>query len=108
MNIGAIAGILTTAAFVPQVIKTLRTKDTSGISLGMYCLQVLGISLWIVHAVNTGDSSLLIANTVTVCLSAIILICKLRYPAKRPVCREGGCAGGKKDSARTDGLDKCA
>ena len=41
--VGSIAGILTTLAFVPQVIKVLKTKDTSSLSLGMYSMQVLGV-----------------------------------------------------------------
>ncbi|MFZ2506600.1 MAG: PQ-loop domain-containing transporter, partial [Trichococcus flocculiformis] len=47
--IGSIAGVLTTLAFLPQVIKVLQTKDTKAISLGMYLMSVIGIFLWMVH-----------------------------------------------------------
>jgi MtN3 and saliva related transmembrane protein len=77
--IGAIAAFLTTFSFVPQVIKVLKTKDTSAISLGMYSMSVLGIFLWMVHGFRIGDVALMSANAVTFVLAAIILICKLKY-----------------------------
>ena len=43
--IGSIAAILTTFAFLPQVFKVIKTKDTESIALGMYLMQVVGIAL---------------------------------------------------------------
>ena len=77
--VGSIAGILTTLAFVPQVIKVLKTKDTSSLSLGMYSMQVLGVFLWLIHGIVIQDIALLVANAVTLCLSLIIFVCKLKY-----------------------------
>ena len=77
--IGSIAGVLTTLAFLPQVIKVLQTKDTKAISLGMYLMSVIGIFLWMVHGYRIGDMALFIANVGTVCLALIILISKLKY-----------------------------
>ncbi|MEG0277326.1 MAG: SemiSWEET transporter [Coprobacillus sp.] len=77
--IGTIAGILTTLAFVPQVMKVLKTKDTSAISLGMYCMQVTGVFLWLMHGIAINDMALLIANAITFCLALVILVCKLKY-----------------------------
>lgn len=77
--IGSIAGILTTLAFVPQVMKVIKTKDTSSLSLGMYSMQVLGVFLWLVHGIVIQDMALLIANAVTFVLAIIILGYKLKY-----------------------------
>lgn len=77
--IGSIAGVLTTLAFLPQVIKVLQTKDTKAISLGMYLMSVIGIFLWMVHGYRIGDMAFFIANVVTFCLALIILISKLKY-----------------------------
>lgn len=77
--IGTVAGILTTLAFVPQVIKVVKTKDTSSLSLGMYSMQVIGIFLWLIHGFVIHDMALLVANLVTFCLALIILIYKLKY-----------------------------
>lgn len=77
--IGAVAAFLTTFSFVPQVIKVLKSKDTSAISLGMYSMSVLGIFLWMIHGFRIGDMALICANGVTFVLASIILICKLKY-----------------------------
>jgi len=77
--IGVSAAFLTTFSFVPQVIKVLKSKDTSAISLGMYSMSVIGIFLWMVHGIRIGDMALICANGVTFILAAIILICKLKY-----------------------------
>ena len=76
--IGAIAAVLTTLAFLPQVIKTIKTKDTSGISLGMYAMQVTGIGLWLEHGILIGDMPLILANSVSFVLSGTILYYKIR------------------------------
>lgn len=77
--IGSIAGILTTGAFVPQVIKVIKTKDTKALSLSMYLLQVIGIILWLIHGIVIKDIALMMANGVTLCLSLIILSYKIIY-----------------------------
>lgn len=77
--IGSIAGILTTGAFVPQVIKVIKTKDTKALSLSMYLLQVVGIILWLIHGIVIKDIALMAANGVTLCLSLIILSYKIIY-----------------------------
>lgn len=76
--IGAIAAVLTTLAFLPQVIKTIKTKDTSGISLGMYAMQVTGIGLWLAHGIHIGDMPLILANSVSFVLSGTILYYKIQ------------------------------
>lgn len=77
--VGSIAAILTTFAFLPQVWKVVQTKDTSSIALGMYLMQVLGLGLWLIHGLIIQDLPIILANCVSVCLSAIILGYKLKY-----------------------------
>jgi MtN3 and saliva related transmembrane protein len=77
--IGTIAATLTTASFVPQVIHTLRTKDVSGISLGMYSAFTLGICLWLVYGLLLDAWPIVIANAITEALALCILAMKLRY-----------------------------
>ena len=79
MIIGAIAACLTTFSFVPQVIKVIKTKDTSGISLLMYLMSCLGIFLWMVHGLMIKDSALFYANLVTFVLALIVLVYKVKY-----------------------------
>lgn len=77
--IGSIAAILTTFAFLPQVIKVIKTKDTESIALGMYLMQVLGIALWLAHGLVIQDLPLILANSVSFILSGTILVYKIRY-----------------------------
>ena len=77
--IGSIAAVLTTFAFLPQVIKVIKTKDTESIALGMYLMQVLRIALWLAHGLAIQDLPLILANSVSFILSGIILVYKIRY-----------------------------
>lgn len=77
--IGTIAAILTTGSFLPQAFKVIKTKDTEGISLLMYLMNVTGIFLWLIYGLMIHDGALIGANGVTFVLSSIILICKLKY-----------------------------
>lgn len=70
---GTIAAILTTASFLPQAIKTIKTKDTKGISTGMYSMFVVGVFLWIIYGIQLKDMPIIIANVITFVLASIIL-----------------------------------
>ncbi|MEO9485436.1 MAG: SemiSWEET transporter [Ekhidna sp.] len=77
--IGYLAAILTTISFAPQAIKTIRTKSTDGISLGMYILFTAGIACWLVYGVLLNNSPIIMANAITLILSATILIFKIKH-----------------------------
>ena len=77
--IGSIAAILTTFAFLPQVFRVVKTKDTESIALGMYVMQGIGIALWLAHGIRIGDLPLILANSVSFLFSGIILFYKLKY-----------------------------
>lgn len=77
--IGFIAGLSTTIAFIPQVVKTWKTKSTKDISLKMYILFCFGICLWALYGVLNGLISIIIANTMTIILAVMILGMKIKY-----------------------------
>lgn len=77
--IGLGAAVLTTASFLPQTIKTIREKETKGISTLMYSMFTCGILLWLLYGIATRDWPVLIANAVTFSFSVTILAMKLRY-----------------------------
>lgn len=77
--IGAAAATLTTVAFIPQALKTFRTRDVRGISLGMYALFVTGLALWLVYGILQQDWPVILANAVTLALAGAVLAMKLRY-----------------------------
>ncbi len=75
--IGYVAAVLTTAAFLPQTLLTLRTRDTQGLSLGMYSLFTTGVACWLIYGWVRGDWALIAANGMTFLLALCILIIKL-------------------------------
>ena len=77
--IGIVAATLTTLSFVPQAIKVIKTRDTSGISLGMYVMFVTGILLWAIYGFIINDYPLIVSNIITLCLSGTILFFKIKY-----------------------------
>ena len=77
--IGSIAAVLTTASFVPQAWHSFKTRDVSGISLGMYSVFTLGVALWLLYGVLLQSWPLMIANSITLALAAAILVMKLRF-----------------------------
>ena len=76
---GLLAALLTTAAFLPQVIKTLREKDTKSLSLPMYLILTSGLLLWLTYGIMIKDWALIIANSITGILALIILVAKIKY-----------------------------
>lgn len=77
--IGYLAASMTTASFLPQALHTFRTKDVSGISLGMYSVFTLGVSLWLLYGILLDAWPIVIANTITTALASFILWMKVRY-----------------------------
>lgn len=75
--IGYLAAMLTTSSFFPQAVKTIKTRDTDALSLGMYSLFTLGVFLWLVYGLYLANNAIIIANAITFLLSALILCVKL-------------------------------
>lgn len=75
--IGYPAAFLTTIAFVPQAWKSWRTRDLSGISLPMYALFTAGVALWLAYGIVIGSMPVILANTATLLLAAVVLLLKL-------------------------------
>ena len=77
--LGFLAASLTTFSFLPQAVKTIKTKDTSGISLVMYSMFTLGILGWLIYGFLKQDIPLFLANLVTFILASTILGLKIKY-----------------------------
>ena len=77
--IGYVAATLTTCSFVPQALHTFRTRDVSGISLGMYSVFTTGVALWLAYGLLLEAWPVVAANAVTLVLALSILVMKLRY-----------------------------
>lgn len=78
-TLGFIAGVLTTMAFIPQVVKTWKSKQARDISLGMFAIFSTGVLLWLFYGIQIGSPPVIVANAVTLGLSLTILVFKIRY-----------------------------
>lgn len=76
---GYMAAVLTTVAFMPQALKTIRSRDTSGISLSMYVIFTVGVGCWFGYGVFLGSWPMIVSNIITFVLAATILGLKLRH-----------------------------
>ncbi|MFT7229117.1 MAG: MtN3 and saliva related transmembrane protein [Methylophilaceae bacterium] len=81
--VGSIAATCTTLAFIPQAIHSYKTRDLSGVSLPMYSIFTAGVAMWLVYGLLKQDWPIIIANTITVALSAMMLVLKIRGTLKK-------------------------
>ncbi len=77
--IGFLAATCTTLAFLPQVVKTIKSRQTKDISLGMYLIFTMGLVLWLAYGILIQAPPIIIANVVTLFLALWILILKMRH-----------------------------
>ncbi len=77
--LGLAAATLTTLCWLPQAIRTIRTRDTRAISLITQCAFSAGVLLWLFYGLLIGSTPLMLANAITFVLVATILVLKIRY-----------------------------
>jgi MtN3 and saliva related transmembrane protein len=78
-TLGLIAGVLTTVAFIPQVIKIWKTKHATDISLGMFAIFSCGVLLWLFYGIEIDALPVIVANAITLGLSLTILFFKIKF-----------------------------
>ena len=77
--LGMLAGALTTIAFLPQVLKTWKSKSAKDVSAGMLATFTTGVLLWLIYGVLIESWPVIIANAVTLVLAGANLALKLKY-----------------------------
>ena len=78
--IGGLAAAASTASFAPQAWKIIKTRETEGISTGMYGITVVGFALWFAYGLILGQWPLIVTNSICLLLSAFILAMKTLSP----------------------------
>ncbi|MGC9504972.1 SemiSWEET transporter [Baaleninema sp.] len=81
--LGLLAGTMTTMAYLPQLVKTWKSKSADDISWSMLVTLCLGILLWLVYGTSVQDLPVICANVVTLMLSSAILGLKIHYRVRR-------------------------
>ena len=87
--LGNIAAILTSVSFLPQAIKTIKSKDTSGISLAMYIIFVMGVLMWLIYGILIQSIPVILGNMVTIVFSGAILWVKVSDSLRGKVDADG-------------------
>ena len=77
--LGLLAGGLTTAAFVPQVYKTYKSKSADSLSLTMFLVFFVGIILWLSYGIFVNSIAMMVTNSITAVLSLMLIYFKLRF-----------------------------
>lgn len=77
--IGFAAATLTSCAFLPQILKAWRSRSASDLSTSMLVAQGLGVALWIAYGVAIAAWPLIVANTVTLTMTVLLLVLKRRF-----------------------------
>lgn len=77
--IGTLGGIGTTVAFIPQMLKVWKNKETKDISLGMYLIYIFGIIMWLTYGILLNAYPIIIANIFSLIFASVVLIFKLKY-----------------------------
>ena len=77
--IGLVAATCTTTSFLPQVLKTMRSKQTKDISFLMYAILTAGLFLWLVYGIILKDLPLILANGISCSLAVAVLFLKIRH-----------------------------
>ncbi len=77
--LGLVAATLTTVAFLPQMIKTWKSKSAKDVSLGMLITFCIGIFLWLIYGIYLQALPIILANLLTLIFNLIILGFKIKY-----------------------------
>ena len=77
--LGLMAGTCTTLSFLPQLVKTWKTRSTHDISIGMYLLLSIGLFLWALYGVYINSLPVIVTNVVTLVFSCTVLVLKIRH-----------------------------
>jgi MtN3 and saliva related transmembrane protein len=77
--LGYTGALLTSASFIPQALMTIRSRDTRGISRGMYIIFTAGVAFWLAYGIAIDSMPMILANSATLALAGTVLALKLRY-----------------------------
>ncbi len=91
--VGYLAATLTTASWIPQILRTWRLRSAADLSLGMLATFSIGIALWLVFGIATSSGPVIAANTATLVLNLVLVGLRLRFGGGPPAPNSTGAAG---------------
>ena len=82
--IGLLAGLLTSVAALPQVIKTWRSRHARDLSIWQPLLLSAGVALWLIYGMLIGDTPLILANITPLICNLLLTAMKVRFKGNDP------------------------
>lgn len=76
---GVVAGICSMISFIPQIMKILRERDASGVSLRMYAVTIFGFACWTTYGALSGSWPVMVSNAICIVLTSSIFVLRLRF-----------------------------
>ncbi len=80
--LGLVAGLCTSSATIPQLVKTIKTKKTQDISIFMFVVMLSGNALWIYYGIAKKDVAIISTNILSLALDIAMLVCHFKYKDK--------------------------
>jgi MtN3 and saliva related transmembrane protein len=88
--VGAAAGVLTTGAWLPQILHCWRTRSVRDVSWGYMLVLAVGAALWVVYGACTSDAILVLANAATLVALATLVVFKFAFSARMVTSGDAG------------------
>jgi MtN3 and saliva related transmembrane protein len=85
------AAVCTTASFLPQLLRVIRTRSARDISLGMFIIYCVGIGMWLCFGILVNSMPMMVANAITLILALCILVAKIRFDAEHAAAARRHC-----------------
>ena len=76
--VGLVGAMLTTLAFVPQVVKIWNHRSSDGVSLSMYVCMLVGIIIWLAYGILIDSIAVIVANILSGILQVVIIFLPLK------------------------------
>ena len=80
--IGLLAGLITSTGFIPQIVKGIKTKHMTDVSMTMPIVLAFGMSMWLAYGIHKNDIAIIVANIIAVTCLLIIIYLKVKYTTK--------------------------
>ena len=77
--LGLVAGVCTSSAIVPQLVKTVKKKKAEDVSLFMFIVMLTGNALWVYYGVDKSDIAIISTNIFALALNITMLFLKFKY-----------------------------
>ena len=81
--LGLVAGVLTTGCWLPQLVRSWRTRSTSDFSWAYLAVLTVGITLWFLYGILTTDAAVIVANGTALAALATLMLFKLSFDGKQ-------------------------